>query len=272
MSQPAQEQCIKAVSRLFLFKGSRRETIRRDHVLDTLGALDVSYKKVANVALAKAQHQLLTNTGYALVHTDAILGMPKAEVGAKAAANAEYMLTNSLKQPQLLRIVADANVFQGYPGFVALVLLAVFTAPQRKMKVRDIHARVRLVDLEVPDTLRSGSGEKGKTNPMQGFDHDFLGLLAQMKKERYIVPDKEADKGGAVAGAAASAESVSGDAGAHTYTLGPRFYLDIGKKQLLRSYFAANDQPEDAKMMQELDDEIARALQSGFAGAEEEGA
>lgn len=64
------------------------------------------------------------------------------------------------------------------------------------------------------------------------------------------------------------AEMLGHDFGAHTYTLGPRFFLDIGKKQLLRCYFAVTGLPEDVKMMAEFDTEAAEFLRADVEATE----
>lgn len=181
IDEAARNQCVKAVSRLFLFKGSRREIIKQNQVLDALEKLDKNYRKLANAVLFHVQGQLFNAMGYVIVSTENIIGA-KGLV-PKSGTTAEYFLTNGLQDPQLLKILNNACLNPSYQAFLIVVLLAIYTAPQRKLQVRDILTYVRQIDPRFPASISANSKVTGSTSGGIGdLGADFLGLIHQMKK------------------------------------------------------------------------------------------
>mmetsp|Transcript_6489 Transcript_6489/g.10924 ORF Transcript_6489/g.10924 Transcript_6489/m.10924 type:complete len:347 (+) Transcript_6489:43-1083(+) len=270
----AQEQCVKAVVRLLFFKGSRRENITRTVVQDELAKLDPAYKKLANIVIAKAQDELYNLWGAGLVHTNDILGCEDS--GSKAES---YFLTNTLTSTKLNTLLATGNVpttqggsrsssssssssassalaqeveFAGDNsvlgqegplfGFKLLVFFAILTAPAQSIEFADLLSKLRGEEPRFPESSHSSSRGATSNNDRSAavpeLGNDVKGLLDQMKKEKYVIETKD------------DADSTNIDK--LKYTFGPRFYLDVGKVQLVTAYYKLLGQPVDENVLNNI--------------------
>ena len=112
LTPAVQGQCVKAVSRLFVMKGARKETIPRRMIIDVLNEIDPDYKKHVGVVLSRVQQLLLQSLGYAIVSADCIIGM-------KNGKSDEYYVTNNLTNPKLLKLLIQAKRYNHYNPVVS---------------------------------------------------------------------------------------------------------------------------------------------------------
>ena len=92
LSEEAQNNCIKAVSRLFILKGNH-SSISRATVTETLGKVDDTFKKHSSAVLSIVQTQLQDMLGYHVVSAADIKGLQ-----GSAAKGDVFYLTSALAQ------------------------------------------------------------------------------------------------------------------------------------------------------------------------------
>ncbi|KAJ1409250.1 hypothetical protein B484DRAFT_456134 [Ochromonadaceae sp. CCMP2298] len=239
VANDAQKQLVKAVVRSFLMKGGRLEVTKRSALADLLGKIDPAYKKLVTAVLARAQVELKEVFGYALVSGDRIQGLP----GGKKD---EYYVTSSLLSTNLAQLigVGSSSSSGGDPqfGFRLMVLLAILMAPGQKITLLDLLRQMRGADPRFPQDISTGSHAKALAVPELG--EDFIGLINRMKKEHYLGLTKD--------------ENDAADQSKAVYSLGPRFYLDVGKQNLVRVYFASIGQPVDMSILKDIEEDETR--------------
>ncbi len=169
-------------------KGSRREAIRREHILDTLGSIQEEYRKHASAVLVRVQQRLSDTMGYTIVSSEHIIGYRSQEGDTKSSLPQEYFLTSCLRDPVLQHILSRASDSLAYTSFVFVVCMAIYTSPLKKAATRDILMKVRKVDRRFPESL-AASTKTTKSIAVPELENDFLGLIQRMKKVIYIFSD-----------------------------------------------------------------------------------
>ncbi len=164
--------------------GSRRENIRREHVIEVLGQINEDYRKHCSIVLARVQQMLSDNLGYTIVNVENIIGRESVEE-VKTSTVQEYFLTNELRNPILLRILSQTNNDAAYTAFVFIVCIAIYTSPQKRAPVRDILTHVRQIDPRFAESLTAGRNAE-KSVVVAELGEDFLGLLQKMRKVRTV--------------------------------------------------------------------------------------
>lgn len=179
MSLDQRNKCNRLVLRVLLMKAARNEPLTRAIVADVLGSFDPIYKKHLNVVLSQAKEELKSTFGYSL-----LCGTQVALNGKKD----EFYLVNDLDSPTLYAVLAESKKKKdkAFVGFVYIILQIIFSSPGRKCDVRTLLRNVRKIDSRFPEMVV----KKDKSGPIAELEGDFLTLLARMKKEGYIAPDK----------------------------------------------------------------------------------
>lgn len=193
LSLEAQQQCIRAISRLFLFRGSKREVITRGQLLEYLGKIDLEYKAHCDVVLEKVQEVLLGSTGYLIVDGASIRG-------CNSGSKNDYYLVNTLNKHENLQQILSwhwAEEGQGtatmtavgkssaFSAFALIVFHSIFNSPAYTILCKDLLRNLRKVDSRFPESLPSHSSKSSATSaPIRELEEDFLSLLSRLKKVR----------------------------------------------------------------------------------------
>eukprot|EP01035_Chromulina_nebulosa_P010759 gene10759-14427_t len=101
LSEDAQKNCIKAVSRLFVLKGGRKESVARAAVTEALGKVDETFKKHSSAVLSLVQTQLRDMLGYDLLSAADIKGLQ----GSVARGDVFYLASATAQKSPLLSAV-----------------------------------------------------------------------------------------------------------------------------------------------------------------------
>ena len=91
VSKQAQQQCIKAVVRLLVTAGTRKETLSRDKIIKCIETVSKDYKKHANKILEEAQKHLFATFGYNVITGKSVSG------GKKTAKDLNYYVINNIQ-------------------------------------------------------------------------------------------------------------------------------------------------------------------------------
>lgn len=193
LSLEAQQQCIRAISRLFLFRGSKREVITRSQLLEYLGKIDLEYKAHCDVVLEKVQEVLLGSTGYLIVDGASIRG-------CSSGSKNDYYLVNTLNKHENLQQILSwhwAEEGQGtatmtavgrssaFSAFALIVFHSIFNSPAYTILCKDLLRNLRKVDSRFPESLPSHSSKSSANSaPIRELEEDFLSLLSRLKKVR----------------------------------------------------------------------------------------
>ena len=193
LNHDAQNLCVKRVVRYILFRSSKKETISRDKVADVLNTIDSTYKRLINPCLQKASKLLKDDFGYDLILESDIIGLESTKT------KSNYYLMNSLKSFQLANILANLNHDKANTAFCYIVLVAIFTSPNRIANIESIISNLRLIDPRLQNTLATANNSKARSSiSSQTSEHnaastkvsvpelknDFVGLIQRMKKVR----------------------------------------------------------------------------------------
>lgn len=184
----AKAQCLKAVVRLLVMKGARKELISRPHIGECLGKVDSTYKKHIDVVLMESQKILEDVFGYTLITGDEVrgIGSKKDEVGAAEGKKDEFFVFNILKSTRMLSSLSElADDEAAFTGFCYVIFQILLTSPGKSADAKTILQKLRKVDSRFPETLLGrpkSSSASSKANPVPELKDDFLGLMGQMKK------------------------------------------------------------------------------------------
>lgn len=179
LSKEAQNLCIKAVSRLFLFRGTKQEVVTRANILDTLAKIDSEYKTHCDVILEKAQELVLNLTGYLIIDGENIKG-------CKSASKTDYYLVNTMESSILRSILAEHEDVKRHAlnGFAFAVYHSIFNSPGYAIQARDLLQNIRKLDGRFPETslqiVQKSSSVSALSVPE--LQSDFLGLLQELRK------------------------------------------------------------------------------------------
>lgn len=123
----AQKSCVKAVCRLFLFRGSRQEGVSRKHIADVLNAIHPDYKTHVNAVAAAAQSTLYDTCGYLVVSGADVKELPSAKKDV-------FYMSSALPSQALKQILTASKTFDSaYAGFKALVFYCILTTANNKI-------------------------------------------------------------------------------------------------------------------------------------------
>ena len=186
LNQDAQNLCVKRTVRYILFRSSKKESISRDKIADVLHSIDSTYKKLINPCLQKASKLLKDDFGYDLVLESDIIGLESSK------PKTNYYLMNSLKSFQLANILANLNHDKAYTAFCYIVLVAIFTSPNRSATMESIISSLRLIDPRLSNSTNSSKARLSTSSEQNAasstrvsvpeLNNDFVGLIQRMKK------------------------------------------------------------------------------------------
>lgn len=218
-------------------------------MLKILKDVDPTYSSVANSVLKEVKTELKNTFGYNVT----------TRADPRQKNEGEFIVFNSLRSPQLQDILADSASEQqsAWMGFVFVVLQIVNASAGKCIDDASLMAKVRELDERFPDTVSKGSSSSRAPVPELGAD--FPSLMKRMVNERYVVVKTEG-------GSASSSAAANRDEAKRSYTFGPRFFAELGRRQLLTSYYAALGQVVDMNML----DEAATAEEEQNALVDEE--
>lgn len=170
LSLDSQTLCVKTIVRLLVMKGTRKESLNRTHLSETLGKLDANYKKHIDAVLLESQKVLEGVFGYTVVT-------------AKSGAKDELFVLNIIKSSQLLSTLSEvADEDAAFTGFCYVIFQILFTSPGRYSDAETILQRLRKVDPRFPETLLAKNATNKRSNPVPELNDDFLGLMGRMRK------------------------------------------------------------------------------------------
>jgi hypothetical protein len=176
LSLDIQNSFVRSVVRFFLFRSGRNEVISRSSISDLLAKLDQSFRKHVAASVYRANEALKSNFGYEVISVNKILGKNLD----KTSLN--YMIINKMKSPALLSVLSSCNNDAAFRGFTYVVLLILFTSPNRKASVSDILKQIRRLDTRFPDTMIGEESGQDFSGPIPELEKDFTTLLRKMRK------------------------------------------------------------------------------------------
>jgi len=245
LSDQAQKQCIRSVSRLFIFKGGRKEVVPRATISDCLSKVDPEFKKYTNAVLSQVQTLLLQSLGYRLVSAVDIKGLqdPKAT---------DFYVTSALYSPSLATLLhagrSAADSESSNDTYVALmhgVFMVLLTSVGRRSTAADLLRQLRKIDPRLPEAMPARASKQAVAScRLPGLGEDFLGLLERMRREGFLVAEKS--------------EQEADDASRTTFIFGPRFHLEVGLLQLGQAYFGLIGETADNTYLASLREELDR--------------
>lgn len=219
----------RVLVRLFLM----RRVVSREDVRSALGA---DGKQHANSAVVEASRVLRDTFGYLLLPGDHFLldGQGKA---------ADYVRVNELECPRLYEILAQVSPVAdlAYTGIALAVMLCIWSCPGQRASAETLLRKLRKIDRRFPET---DVGKKDKGRMALGIpefgdtDSTFGGLLSRMRKDGFL--------------ALVSKDEAEQDASL-PFTLGPRFYSEVGKRRLALAFMALSGKQPDAVMLKKLE-------------------
>lgn len=249
ISREAQENCVKAIYRLMVFKGSRKEVVTSKHIADELATLDAAYRKFTSVVAYEVRKLFATGiTGYRMISGDEIVA-PEGSRGKKD----EFFIVNGLSSAKLQQALAAPAHHSADYSFMLMVFFAILTAPGQRITFDQLLQQMHHTDSRFPQTIQhqqraqaSADAERRANLALPELSDDFVGLLNRMKKEGYVDVTKDAQD--------------ARDLGKQVYTFGTRFYLEIGKVRLAESYYMLANLPNDETVLKEMSEERDRWL------------
>ena len=243
MSPEIQTQLVKTALRVCLMKGGRNEVINRaSDIGAALGALDTSYKKAVPAVLAKTQTVLEKHFGLGLISEGGLTGVESPNDG-------KLYMFNLLKAPRLAAVLAEHDPDKPFKGFAFIVMHIIWSSPGRVVSQENMLKELRNVDHRFPTNVGKNAGVRDKQAAVAiaELGQDFLGLMGRCKKEGYVVQSR-------------AEGSNKDDENSVLYSLGSRFFAEVGKEALVESYYAALGQDVDEAVMEEVRDEDERLL------------
>jgi len=265
LNSEARNLCIKAVVRLFVFKGARGLPVTRANVNEAMAKIAEgdanSYSKHYNLVMNKVMQELET---FGFMLTSGI-NVPGSE------DKKDWYIVNRLRSAKLQEVLSELSPHDAYIGFVWVVSQIIYTSPGRKLDIDSILRAVRKVDRRFPDSDRGeaggGRGSKASSSSSSSSSNgggaavpdlkdSFSGLIARMKKEGYINEVRPTATGTQVL-----------ETQIKVFELGPRVYAEFGMSRLAKTYYAGMGEEVDAGVLAE-----AKKMERGFVDAAGEGA
>jgi hypothetical protein len=253
VSVEAQNQCVKAVVRMLVTAGSRKEPLTRAKVLDCVSKVNADYKKHASKILVEAHKHLHITFGYSIITGDKVKGTKKGKKD-------DLYVINDIQSPALLELLAMSSHDDAFMGFCFIVFQAIYSSPGKRIKLQDVMSYVREVDKRFPTTCTKSSSKGRSSLPIPELGDDFLGLINRMKKRGYVnLVKTQKEKGG---------QDANNDM-LQTCSFGVRFFAEIGQKRLMRAYFASKGENVDEALMREIEEEEAEEEEEEEEGGED---
>mmetsp|Transcript_20927 Transcript_20927/g.21603 ORF Transcript_20927/g.21603 Transcript_20927/m.21603 type:complete len:284 (+) Transcript_20927:328-1179(+) len=216
------KELAKSAARVMLMKGGKGDKLSFENVRGALG----EYKALVRPAIRDGQQLLQNIFGY-----DVILTKDPDHI----------YIVNKIKSPILRRILSEVDNEAGYRGFCFTVFIAIWTSPGRKIDAFTLLKHIRKIDPRfATNSLDNLSIKKKESSSIDDLDNEsFLGLVNRMIKEGYITEARD--------------EVEFNNIQKKIYEFGPRFYIEIGLKQLVCGYFASCNLPVDDSILAEID-------------------
>mmetsp|Transcript_14999 Transcript_14999/g.32679 ORF Transcript_14999/g.32679 Transcript_14999/m.32679 type:complete len:350 (+) Transcript_14999:206-1255(+) len=280
LDQHVREKLLTTLSRLILFKALAGETIDKTKVYKEAAAGEhgaTITKRVATAAFEEAKKRLLDVFGFELVM------IPAAQAAhlSKTYSNRYYVI-NKVKETgehskQIHAVHASSSVER---GLLMLVLaLAYCRGETRKghrwVKEETLYRLLNSIDENIPSEppapstgggKKKGSGGGGRsrrTNPPPADDEDASSgpygtpdvdtAIDRFVHLDYLIKEKVTPVGAAA------------DAGVIEYAMGPRSYLEVGRKQVLSFCAEVLGEEIDPTMLAELEEGEEDAREEGEA-------
>jgi hypothetical protein len=96
-AKDAEDICKKAVVRLFLTKGCKREVVKRKDVADVLDKIDSTYKKHASYLIAEAKKELELRFGYSIINGQVLESTTAEEKELNKSKKDDFYVINNIK-------------------------------------------------------------------------------------------------------------------------------------------------------------------------------
>jgi hypothetical protein len=253
LSEDAQDLCVKAIFRLCFFKGTKNEPLTRTQMNDVLGRLEGDYKRHLNAILSRVQKQLLECTGYFLVNGEAIIGY-------KYGKRDEFYLINSLSERSQRAVRAELMTDKeaAFAGLRFVLFHILANSPGGKAAINDLLRDLRGLDSRFPQTIGRTTGRGSASSaaasslpPIPQLGDTLQELLARLRREQYVLFSRSDEGDGEPT---------------ECLELGARFYLELGRKTLLLSYYHLLGQPVDEVALRMLDEEQPEEESEGQQG------
>ena len=161
LSEDERNACVRVVTRLILFKATRKEMLSRQKIIDALKVTNASYGSHASASLREAQKMIFETFG---LHVTDGTQIPGAD--ASGANAGKLYIVNTLTAPNLMRLLSesDDDADMAYKGFVFVALLAVFASSGRKIDRSSLAKRLKQVDRNIPDVEAVVSKKRERAN------------------------------------------------------------------------------------------------------------
>lgn len=207
---------------------------------DVLNKLEGDYKQHLNAILNRVQIELLESTGYLLVNGEAI-------VGFKHGKKEEFFLLNNLSESnqRAARVDLVNEREAAFAGLRFILFHIINNAPGGKAAKDDALRDLRRLDVRFPETVgrtkgKAAASQSSSLPPIQQLGDSLPELLLRLQKEQYIMFTKSEESDGE------QAECLE---------FGPRFFLEIGRRGLLLSYFYLLGLPVDEAELGTIDED-----------------
>ena len=240
LDEDTQQKLVKIATRVFLFKGSRNESIAKaKDISSAIEKVNVQYKKYTNAAIAESQKVLDNSFGFGLISEDVLLGASGSNLKTK------YMLFSNISSTHLSEVLANQRTQEenAYKGFVWAVTQALFCSPGKRMTAEELLKELRKLDSRFPASI-SEKDSKNKSTAAYAvpeLGNDFLGLLRRMTIESYLSIEKDTS-------------SVPGEDSISYYSIGNRTLVEIGRTKLVESHFSVLGEDPDEGILAETKD------------------
>jgi len=198
------------------------------------------HKNVVNAVLARAQKILRNVFGLDIVKGELLIRI-KGVSENPTLFSGKYFVVNRLREEEVLKRV-NGSVDPAFLGGAFVVFQIIQASPGRKISLPHLRNHLSRID---PSFDEEGKGKKiqSKSDLSQALSSpsfDLNNTLSNLLSSGYIIQTTE--------------ESVSSHEGNETMvTFGPRYFLEVGTRQLLSSYFNIMDQPVDDKLLKEAE-------------------
>lgn len=227
---------LSSLIRYIVLKGSRKEPITRLKLnSDVVNKLQISRRNVLNGALKDAKETLRQVFGYEL------LQLPERQFN-KAGMKDCMFLVSALRVPGLQRDLHSYGKDVGYRGLIMIVLGLIFCAHD-KIREKVLYEQLQGLEPQLQITAKGGSkdGEYSISGEVQGVG-EVSEAFEKMRKEQYLLREKE--------------ESDEGHY--FVYSMGPRAYVEIGRRQVLQFLAETMSQEVDQSLLKEIENDEAR--------------
>lgn len=180
-------------------------------IADVLNSIDKDYRKHVKLVVITVADVLYQITGYHIVTGKEIHGLTP-----NPTKSDDYFLYNSHELSELRQFSTQSIAKKAYEGLKTLVFFIILNSPGNKVTYKDLLHHLRKIDSRFPETITStkaSTTSSSMNNAIPELSNDFLGLLQQMKKEDYVLIQKD--------------NTDIDDYYKNIVEFGPRFYLEV---------------------------------------------